>query len=85
MTPFEIEILLHYYYTDPDYADVLNPKRQAPIFNETMKKLTKLGFFIEHHYPNLHYEANKEPLKLYVEALMKVPAPILKWTMPDAN
>lgn len=83
MTPFEIEILLHYHYTDDNYAADLCRHKNAPIYIETMNYLTKLGFFnnISHNV----YRANSEAISVYVEALKRVPAPILKWTMPNAN
>jgi hypothetical protein len=70
MTPFEIEILLHYHTCCGDFA-----RSHAPIFKETVQRLVDMGL--------MHYEAADGRLiqmtdmgHFYVtEGLCKVPLP----------
>lgn len=83
MTPFEIEILLYYYYSAEDNC----PKKNAPIFKSTIDRFVNLGLILA--VPNQHpmsytYSANREALQVYVDALGAVPLPVKQWMIPNA-
>lgn len=78
MTPFEIEVLMYYYYSAVDDF----PRKSAPIFKGTMQRFIKAGLIIEvslSHPCTYEYKGNREALKAYVEALAAVPLPKQKW------
>ena len=80
MSPFEIEILLYYYYSAVDEC----PKKHAPIFKDTMDRFVSLGLIlaIPSQYPCTYtYTGNREALGVYVEALSAVPLPTKKWVI----
>lgn len=77
MTPFEIEILLYYYYSAVDEC----PKKNAPIFKSTIKRFVDLGLIlaVPTPYPcDFTYTGNIDALKAYVDALGNVPLPVQK-------
>lgn len=80
MTPFEIEMLLYYYYSAEDNC----PKRNSPIFKDTINRFVNLGLILAS--PTQHpccytYTGNREALKVYAEALGAVPLPVRKWVV----
>lgn len=80
MTPFEIEILLYYYYSGEDD----HPRKNAPIFNNTIQRFVNLGLILAspaQHPCTYNYTGNKEALKAYVDALEAVPLPVQKWVV----
>lgn len=80
MTPFEIEILLYYYWSSVDEY----PKRNAPIFKETIGRFINLGLIIATPSPHpccYVYSGNREALTAYVNALCAVPLPVQKWVV----
>jgi hypothetical protein len=81
MTPFEIDVLLHY-YTRPTDHEVL--QRNPPIWTETRTRFVADGL--------LEVSSNRctafkitDRGRAYVEALQRVPLPIQKWVQPEAD
>lgn len=78
MTPLEIEILLHYYYTGGEDF----PRRNAPAAQEAIARFLNLGLLeVASHPTGAQYHATKG-VEVYVEALMAVPLPVRKWLIP---
>lgn len=81
MTPLKISILIHYYCSPTDIDNVDSPAVQEAI-NEFIK--LSLMFHSATHLTNQKYEANREAVKVYIEALEAVPLPVRGWSIPLA-
>ena len=80
-SPYEIEVLLHYYACAGDY-----PKMDTPAFKAAVIKFENLGLIYKsNQLDTVVYKGNREALKVYAEALMAVPLPVQKWIIPDQN
>lgn len=84
MTPFEIEILLYYYYSAEDNC----PKKGSNLFKHTVNKFVNLGLILAS--PSQHpccytYSGNREALSVYIDALSAVPLPVKQWAIPNAS
>lgn len=80
MTPFEIEILLYYYYSSVDEC----PQKNALIFNNTINHFISLGLIFSKPSDTMGvytYTGNRDALKAYVDALGNVPLPVQKWVV----
>ena len=80
-TPLELEILLHYYITNSDYREL-----NAPAIKEAIEKFVKLGLLIDNRnnkndFCHQQFRSNDEALSIYVETLLNVPLPKMKWTI----
>jgi len=73
MTPLEIQIMLHYYYSPNDY-NLQPPAVQEAVARFLDKDLLRLGSITL-------YEITERGMA-YVEMLKKVPLPICKWVAP---
>lgn len=83
MTPYEIELLLWYYYTP-----IACPKPRNDLFYSTMKHFVDRGLIlkgpqIQNGITDSEYDkefhGNADALKVYVDALAAVPLPVQKW------
>lgn len=76
MTPYEIEILLHYHCSMGDYH---GPSRGNPLYMETMDNFIQLGLLTENSKMEEGPDYSPtEKLHIYVEALQQVPLPVYR-------
>lgn len=83
MTPFEIDILLHYATTRGDHMHMFNP---PPIWRETMDRFIELGLL--ERGSGVAGDAcyvKTARLEAYAEALQRVPLPVQQWVTPNAR
>ncbi len=78
MTPLEVEILLHYYYSPHDYENL-----DAPAIKEAMEKFCKAGILTEWINRTPRFYKNDEALELYIKAICSVPLPTRKWIIEN--
>jgi hypothetical protein len=81
MSPLEIAIALHYYWSPAPY----NGPVDDCLFSATIDKLLRAGLLRELDEPNQdgsRYERT-EGLICYCEALCAMPFPVQRWVMPD--
>jgi hypothetical protein len=79
MTPFSIEIVLHYYYSPEEHRG-----SHAPIWGGTIQFLLDEGLLAKRAELSEYgasYEATEKG-RAYVEALCAMPFPVQKWVMP---
>lgn len=82
MTPFEFDILLHYYVSSaPHRVELENP----PIWPETRAWLLAEGL-LELRSPTESGGAYRatERAKAYIEHVLATPLPVSKWVIPDS-
>lgn len=82
MTPFEIDILLHYATRRGDHPAIHNP---PPIWRDTIAKFINEGL-LAHNQSGIGSDVTyiaTERLLVYAEALQSVPLPVQKWVMPN--
>jgi hypothetical protein len=79
MTPFEIEMLIHYHCSDAPYRNLETPAGKA-----AADKLVSAGI--------LYYSESEEAycrvsgaMDLYIQAICDVPLPKKIWIMPDTK
>jgi DNA-binding HxlR family transcriptional regulator len=82
VTPFELEILLHMYYT-PTKPDAF--VRRAPILPETLVAFVQEGLIEESEPTEPDYCGYRltERGTAYIEHVLAVPLPVVKWVLPD--
>lgn len=82
MTPFELEILLHMYYT-PTKPDAF--VRRARILPQTLCALITDGVIEECPVKEPDYCEYRltERGKVYIEHVLAVPLPVVKWVLPE--
>lgn len=82
MSPHEIEILLHYYYSPNDFND----GNFSQATKSALDNFSEKGIFdkvrIENNENSFDYRPNKAAIDLYVHALMEVPLPEKQWVIP---
>lgn len=80
MSPLEIEILIHYYCTmDKDVGNF-----DAPAVQDALKGFKELGLLeLRNTGGNCLYQANREALTIYIDALCAVPLPEKQWIIPN--
>jgi hypothetical protein len=81
MTPFEIDILLHYHTRGGDFRD---GDFDAPIVRPTLEWLASAGLLRRSEKLGQMYEGT-DATAVFVEALCNVPAPELRWVMPTSG
>lgn len=81
MTPFEIDILLHYATTRGDHPLIDNP---PPIWGRTITEFLEMGLLATGTDGVTAYVAT-DRLRAYAEALQRVPLPVQSWVMPDSK
>ncbi len=84
MTPFELDILLHYYAIREDHPVV---DRQPPIWPETCDAFLNEGLIeiipvVQRQYCTYRLT---ERGKAYIEHVLAVPLPVVKWVLPDTK
>lgn len=78
ISPLVIEILLHYHWSAVD-VELLD---SSPATVDVCNKLAKLGILKENTEGSpVKYIPNRSAIQVYVEALLAVPLPILKWVI----
>ena len=86
MTPFELDILLHYYAICEDHPVVRN---NPPIWKGTRDAFIETGLMEVRLENDPHYQCCTYRLtergNAYIEAVLSVPLPVQKWVMPDPN
>lgn len=75
MSPTEIEIILHYHWSNQD-EPMLD---SSPATNEICEILVEKG--ILNRGSITKYEGNLDAIKVYVNAICAVPLPELKWVV----
>ena len=83
MTPFEIDILLHYATTRGDHPHMRNP---PPIWRETIENFLAEGLLARGgtEEAGAAYVAT-DRLRAYSDALQRVPLPVQVWVTPNAR
>lgn len=77
MSPYEIEVLLHYYYSSEDYPDM-----QTPPFKSTIDRFVEHGIIIPSNEGGIKFKSNREVMDVWIETITSVPLPVQKWQMP---
>lgn len=78
MTPFELDILLHYYACCDDHPVVRN---NPPIWAETREMFLSLGLLSVCNEGSATYKQT-ERLVVFIEHICGIPLPVQKWVMP---
>ena len=79
MTPFEIDILLHYATTMCDHPMMSRP---PPIWRETIRSFIATGLLTEAPSGDVVY-VKTDRLMVYAESLQRVPLPVQQWVTPN--
>ena len=79
MTPFEIDILLHYATCMCDHRLMRDP---PPIWRETMRGFIAQGLLEESDNSDVVY-LKTDRLDAYAVELQLVPLPVQKWVTPN--
>ena len=82
MTPFELDILLHYYSIAEDHPVV---NRKPPIWPETRKAFLDEGLMELVPMGEVRWATYRltERGQAYIKAILEVPLPVKKWVMPE--
>lgn len=87
MSPLEIHIALWYYARPGDYGDGTGDNNfHAAGVQNALQAFVDAGL-LKPHTPNSDLPQrfhNTEALRVYVEALCRVPLPVQRWVIPDA-
>ena len=78
-TPFEREILSHYYVSSAPF------RNEGELAVTLVNKFVDLGLLRRLDFPNAYgakIAGNKEPLSVYMDALAAVPLPVQRWIVP---
>lgn len=79
LTPFEIEVLLHYYCKPGDIENIDSIGGKS-----TCSQFAMAGLLIENPAGSQYkYSGNQAALGVYVEALTSVPLPKQVWIIPS--
>jgi hypothetical protein len=77
LTPLEVEILLHYYYSSAqDFKNL-----DCSAVKEAIDKFCEAGILTEWSNRTPRYYKNDEALELYVKTICAIPLPTQKWTI----
>lgn len=83
MTPLGIAILLHYWSKPGDVE-----RLDAPQVRDQCEEFVRLGLLRKAttatELRDGVYSGVRDALDCYVRALLEVPLPVMRWTMPDA-
>ncbi len=77
MTPYELEILLHYHACHSSF-----PRSDALIFQQTVGDLVRSGLMNSLNPTWDRFELTEMGHFYVVEGLCKVPLPVAKWEIP---
>lgn len=78
-TPLDREILTHYYVSPEPFP------RSGGSNSETVQRFIRLGLLVELPQANKYgstIEANREAIRVYMDALGRVPLPVQRWVIP---
>jgi len=81
MTPYEINVALHYHSHVDDFSH-----QGAPIWDETAKWFLDNGLLVMRFHEDPAYPRIYDPtpkLHAYVEMLCETPLPVQKWIRPN--
>lgn len=79
MTPFELDILLHYYSSASEHEAVLN---NVPIWPETREWFLRSGLLEPHASDHGASYRTTEKARVFIEYIMSLPLPVQEWKMP---
>ena len=77
MTPFETEILLHYYSRNIDHEVVL---KNPPIWAETRDMMLRSDLLIKVQSDMRSYDIGERG-RVWIEHVLKTPPPVQQWVM----
>ena len=80
MTPYEIDILLHYYSRAEDHEDI---HRKPPIWQPTLRRFLDDELLQPTANGADVIYAISERGTAYVEALQRIPLPVQIWVIPE--
>jgi hypothetical protein len=80
VTPYEINILLHYYSRAEDHPDI---SRNPPIWRPTMFSFAERGLICDGTH-GVSYGLTDRG-RAYIEALQRIPLPQQVWVMPPIS
>lgn len=82
MTPFEIDILMHYCCSPEDHSVVSS---NPPIWRETLARFVSEGLLEIPDNPSEYSATYKatDRCRAYIKGLCNVPLPVQKWVMPE--
>ena len=76
MSPLKLSILIWYHCSVGDF------EKPSPAADEAIREFVALGLLKETEGERTQqYEANREALAIYFEAVMNVPLPVMKWVI----
>lgn len=79
ITPFQLDVLLHYYTVAEDH-----PKIKLAVFKEVAEDLIK-DSLLEPSTPQIGFDTKYQVTQrgaLYLESILSMPLPIAVWAMP---
>lgn len=82
MTPYELEILLHYYWHATDHPDMTNP---TPLWRETIGKFLEQELLEQQADPCDALYTLTERGHVYMDAVLGVTLPERRWVMPEGQ
>ena len=77
LSPLEVEVLLHYWYSAEDHPMLHGPLRLA-----FCERMVEAGIF-SRGKDGVRYVGNSDALKPYIEAILSVPLPVRAWIIPS--
>lgn len=78
MTPFELDVLLHYYGHADDHPHMFNP---PPIWRETILRFIQEAVLQENAVINGQLYSLTERGRCYIDYILALPLPRLTYTM----
>lgn len=78
MSPLEVRILLHYWYSPEDFDDHM----EAPAQTEIHARFVALGLLEYREGQVPRFRGVTDALRPYVEAVLDIPLPVKKWILP---
>lgn len=86
MTPYEIGLILHYYYSAEDHEDI---QRNPPVTRPTLLSFVEHGLLVYRHDSERQVDdamyAITERGTAYCKALQRVQLPIQIWIQPGED
>ena len=82
MSPLEIEVALHYFYSPNDHPDIDVPGYQQALANFLDNGMLVARDMAEDSQAEASKYKSTDRLRVYCEALKKVPLPVKKWVIP---
>ena len=79
MTPFEIEVLLHYHYSPHDYPGL----DSNPAVMDAVTKFCQAGILTEWTNRTPRFYKNDAAMKAYIDTITSIPLPKQVWIIPE--